>query len=296
MRSIIVLAVAAATGLHAGHLPPRARHATAHAPCSLPGIGLSGRIPLAKDIGDSGKRPAPKDAKALFKRSTDVLRAWSPDADRIFAADTAAGTLAVAVATSDPVVIRVPLSGRGAGRVSDAISGCAFVSVPERGEIVAIDPGSATITRTFSLAGESRPGAMLLDAADRLLIVAGSASMEVVNLKTMEVMDVAPTDAPVRAMALDSAWHRVYTVTQDGHLSGYDLRRSRLVRTGILDQIAAADIAVDGGSHAMYVTLAAGAQRPSLRILQGIAPAAPRCVFHHSVPGSPCLARYAPTR
>jgi DNA-binding beta-propeller fold protein YncE len=275
-----------------------ARPAAARSSCTLPRSSSANAITFAKDIADSGKRPTPRDAKALFKRSIDVLLAWAPDANRVFSGDTANGTVSLTNAASDPRVTRVPLSGRPAGSVLDATSGCLFVSVPERGEVVAIDPGSATITRTFALAGGNHPATILLDAADRLLFVANgsNATIEVVNLKSMEVMDVASTDAPVRALALDSAWHRVYVVAEDGRVSGYDLRRSRLLRTGVVDQISAAGIAVDPQTHAVYVILAGSEQRPSLRILQGVAPAAPRCVFHHSTPGSPCLAKYAVTR
>ncbi len=272
--------------------------AMALAPCSLPGSGPLGQIVLARDIADSGKRAAPKNAKALFKRATDVLRGWSPEASRVFTADSAAGTLAFTATTSDPSATRVPLAGHGMGKVFDATSGCALLTVPERGEIVAIDPGSAAIARTYTLAAANRPGALLLDAADRLLIVANdaAANLEVVNLRTMEVMDVASTGAPVRALALDSAWHRLYVITEDGRMSGYQIRRSRLVRTGVIAQIPATDVAVDSRTHGVYVVLAGTEQRQSLRILEGVAPAAPRCVFHHAVPGSPCLASYAPTR
>ncbi len=196
------------------------------------------------------------------------------------------------------VVTRIPLGGAAASTVYDAASGCVLVSVPDRNELIAIDPGTATVSGAFVLADGDRPGVLALDAADRLMFIAhsGRATMTVVSLRSTEVVDVAPTGTSARDMAFATTWHRLYLITDNGHLSGYDLRRSRLFLTGVLDDIVASGVAVDPHSHTVYLATKNAERRSSRHILEGVAPKAPRCVFHHATAGSPCFARYAPTR
>jgi DNA-binding beta-propeller fold protein YncE len=222
----------------------------------------------------------------------------APGTNRVVVAESGDSALMVMDASSDRLVARIPLGGSAGSLVYDAGSGCVLASLPDHDEVMAIDPVTATIAGAFLLQDGDRPDGLALDEADRLLFVAnrGRATLAVVSLKSMEVMDVAPTGSPDRAMAFDPGWHRLYAVTDDERLAGYDLRRSRLLLAGVLDHTAANGIAVDPLTHAVYVTVMDTEQRSHLRILDAVAPATPHCVFHHSTPGSPCLARYAPTR
>ena len=346
---LLLTAVLAGCGLGpAGPLDTRL--VPAPAGCALPQPGPAHVIALAKDIGDPGKRPTPRDAAALFRHPIAIplpgesaqidFQSLDTAGNRLFIADVSGGSIALfdladltvtgttgpigaargmtyvagtnrvfvadpadrSVVVLDPasrhVVTRIPLGGAAASTVYDAASGCVLVSVPDRNALIAIDPGTATVSGAFVLADGDRPAALALDAADRLLFIAnsGRATMTVVSLRSMEVVDVAPTGTPARDMAFDATWHRLYVITDNGRLSGYDLRRSRLFLTGVLDDIVASGIAVDPRSHTVYLATNSAERHPSLHIFEGVAPKAPRCVFHHATTGSPCFARYAPTR
>lgn len=301
MKPVItaVFTVAAAIGT-AIHRPDIVwTHATAvSSPCILSSTGVNGGILIASDIADTGKRSRPKNANDLFKRPNERQLAATLDARLAFSADTSNGTLATSDAANDPLVLRLPLRGRAASKAFDAVTGCMWVSVPERHELVAIDRGAAAVTETFTLDAGALPTELLVDRDDRFLFVtnAANATIEVLNLESTVIMDIASTDRPVRGLAFDSAWHRLYVLTTDGGLSGYELRRSRLFRTGTLEQTAGVGVAVDQETHAVYISTARDDEPPAIRVLQGKAPAKPRCVFSHSSPNSPCLAKYALSR
>jgi DNA-binding beta-propeller fold protein YncE len=200
--------------------------------------------------------------------------AYAPAAKRIFVSDEAGQAELVIDGATDRVVATVPLGGEAGNTKYDEGSGCILVAVQTRNEIVAIDPATAAVVARYALARSDHPHGMQVDVANRLLLVAnqGNSTMEVVDLRTMEVTDIAPVGNDPDVLALDPAWHRLYVATEGGGLWVYRVSGRRLLVEGVLDLPRAHTVSVDPVSHLVYLPLQNLGGRPVLRILSGVPP------------------------
>ena len=109
---------------------------------------------------------------------------------------------------TDRVSATIPLGGEAGNTKYDAGSGCILVAVQTNNEIVAIDPATAAIVARYALARGNHPHGLYVDAPNRLLFVAnqGNATMEVVDLRTMEVTDIEPVGDDPDVLAFDPDW------------------------------------------------------------------------------------------
>ncbi|HEU5219977.1 MAG TPA: YncE family protein [Gemmatimonadales bacterium] len=201
--------------------------------------------------------------------------AYAPPAKRIFVSDESGERELVIDGVTDRVVATVPLGGEAGNTKYDPGSGCILVAVQTRNEIVAIDPSSAAIVARFAPAQADRPHGMYVDAPNRLLFVAnqGNATVELVDLATLEVTSIARTGDDPDVLAFDPEWRRLYVATEGGGLWAYRVRGRELVVEGVLDLPHAHTVSVDPATHEVFLPLQSLDGKPTLRIMAGLPPA-----------------------
>ena len=199
----------------------------------------------------------------------------APGVKRIFVSDESRGDEMVIDGVTDRVIATVPVGGEAGNTKYDGGSGCILVAVQTRNQIVAIDPATTTVVARFALAGGNHPHGMYVDGPNRLLFVAnqGNATLQVIDLRTLEVTDVAPVGDDPDVLAFDPVWRRLYVATEGGGLWVYRVHGNRLVVEGKLDLPHAHTVSVDPASHLVYLPLQNIGGRPVLRIFSGVAPA-----------------------
>jgi YVTN family beta-propeller protein len=215
------------------------------------------------------------DADSLTVRATpgpiwfpDGL-AYAPEAQRVFVSDESGGGELVIDGLTDKMVGRIPLGGEAGNTKYDAGSGCVLVAVQTLNQIVAIDPTSAKVVGRYAPDGADHPHGMYVDAADRLLFVAnqGSATVQVVDLRGLQVTSTAKVGEDPDVLAFDPGWHQLYVATERGGLWVYRLRDKHLTPAGALDLANAHTVSVDTSTHLVYLPLQDLGGRPMLRIL-----------------------------
>lgn len=201
--------------------------------------------------------------------------AYAPEARRVFVSDESGGGELVIDGATDRVVARVPIGGEAGNTKYDAGSGCILVAVQTLNQIVAIDPVSARVVGRYAPAGADHPHGMYVDAPSRLLFVAnqGNATLQVVDLRAMQVTSTVKVGEDPDVIAFDPEWHRLYVATEAGGLWVYRVRERHLVTEGRLDLPHAHTVSVDPATHLIYLPLQSIEGAPVLRILDGVLPA-----------------------
>jgi DNA-binding beta-propeller fold protein YncE len=195
--------------------------------------------------------------------------AYAPEAKRVFVSDESGGGELVIDGLTDKVVGRIPLGGEAGNTKYDAGSGCVLVAVQTVNQIVAIDPMSAKLVGRYVPEGADHPHGMYVDGPDRLLFVAnqGNATLQVVDLRAMQVTGTVKVGEDPDVLALDPEWHRLYVATEGGGLWAYGVQERRLVAEGVLDLRNAHTVSVDTSTHLVYLPLQNVEGRPILRVL-----------------------------
>jgi len=200
--------------------------------------------------------------------------AYAPEAKRVFVSDESGGGELVIDGVTDRVVARIPIGGEAGNTKYDPGSGCILVAVQTLNQIVAIDPISAKVVGRYAPEGADHPHGMYVDAPNRLLFVAnqGNATVEVLDLKSMQVVSIVKVGEDPDVLAFDSGWQRLYVGTETGGLWVYRVEERRLVSQGVLDLPHAHTVSVDTSTHLVYLPLASVEGRPILRLLRGVQP------------------------
>jgi hypothetical protein len=200
--------------------------------------------------------------------------AYAPEAKRVFVSDESGGGELVIDGVTDRVVSRIPIGGEAGNTKYDAGSGCILVAVQTMNQIVAIDPMSAKVVGRYAPKGADHPHGMYVDAPNRLLFVAnqGNATLEVLDLKSMQVVSVVKVGEDPDVLAFDPAWERLYVGTEADGLWIYRVQERRLVPEGALDLPHAHTVSVDTSTHLVYLPLQNVEGRPILRLLSGVQP------------------------
>lgn len=200
--------------------------------------------------------------------------AYAPEAKRVFVSDESGGGELVIDGVTDQVVARIPIGGEAGNTKYDPGSRCILVAVQTLNQIVAIDPVSAKVVGRYAPEGANHPHGMYVDAPDRLLFVAnqGNATLEVVDLRAMQVTATVKVGKDPDVLAFDPQWHRLYVATERGGLWIYRVQERRLVTEGALNLSHAHTVSVDTSTHLVYLALQNLDGRPVLRVLDGVRP------------------------
>lgn len=194
---------------------------------------------------------------------------YAPEAKRIFVSDESGGEELVIDGPTDKIVTRIPIGGEAGNTKYDSGSGCILVAVQTLNQIVAIDPGTARVVGRYAPAGADHPHGMYVDAPNRLLFVAnqGNATLQVVDLRTMEVTGTLKVGGDPDVLAFDPGSQRLYVATEEDGLWAYRVHGRKLFFEGRLDFPHAHTVSVDTGTHLVYLPLQSVDRRPMLRIL-----------------------------
>ncbi|HEU4698369.1 MAG TPA: YncE family protein [Gemmatimonadales bacterium] len=200
--------------------------------------------------------------------------AYAPEVKKVFVSDEAGGGELVIDAVHDRATGRIPLGGEAGNTIYDPGSGCVLVAVQTRGEVAAIDPASERVVRRFPTPGVARPHGLAVDAAHRLLFVAGeaNATLGVLDLRTLRVLARQRVGRDPDVLAFDPGWRRLYVAAEAGPVTVFDARGDSLVQAGTIRLPHGHTVAVAPATHLVYFPLQDLHGRPALRVMRAGAP------------------------
>lgn len=196
--------------------------------------------------------------------------AYAPDERRVFISDEAGRRDFVLDAATNAFVARIELGGEAGNTQYDAGSHCVVVAVQTANQLAVIDPATTTIVRRIHLDQAVRhPHGVYIDAPHRLAFIAGeeSATLGVLNLRTLKVRAVLPTGDDPDVLAFDPALRRLYVAAESGIVAVFEERDDTLAQLGWYRASQAHSVAVDASTHRVYLPLANVSGRPVLRVL-----------------------------
>ena len=117
----------------------------------------------------------------------------------------------------------IALGGEAGNTHYDSVSHCILVAVQTKNQMVAIDPVSERIVQRYDLPGSDHPHGFDLDQEGRFAFVTGegNASLLVVDLRTMKVIQTLKVADGPDVLAWDAAWHRLYVAAESGVLAAF---------------------------------------------------------------------------
>jgi DNA-binding beta-propeller fold protein YncE len=154
----------------------------------------------------------------------------------------------------------------------DPVSHCVLVAVQTRNQLVAIDPVTERVVERYDLPGSSHPHGFAIDAVGRLLFMTseGNASLQVIDLRSMQVIGRHDVGDEPDVLAWDAATRRLYVASEGGVLSAFQVQGSTLAKFAEMKAPHAHTVSVDPATHRVYLPLENVGGRPVLRILEAI--------------------------
>ena len=196
--------------------------------------------------------------------------AYASSERRLFVSDESGGRDFVLDATTNAVVARVALGGEAGNTQYDPGSHCVIVAVQTVNQLAVIDPATDRVVRRITLDRAVRhPHGISIDAPHRLAFIAGeaSATLGVLDLGTLQLRQVLPVGNSPDVLAFDPALGRLYVAAESGIVAVFDERGGVLIQRGWYRAPHAHSVAVDPGTHRVYLPLSDLDGRPALRIL-----------------------------
>ncbi len=196
--------------------------------------------------------------------------AYAPDELKVFVSDEFGRRELVIDAGTNRARGLIQLGGEAGNTQYDSAGRRILVAVQTRNQIVAIDPASDSIVGRYSLAGGDHPHGLLIDAGPRLAFVAneGNHQLLVVDLTSMEVIEKHPVGEDPDVLALDPGLQRLYVASESGVVTVFKQRDRSLEEAGTYYAPHAHSVAVDPGTHEVFLPLADVNGQPVLRIMR----------------------------
>lgn len=196
--------------------------------------------------------------------------AYAPEARRLFVSDESGRRDFVLDAATNAVVARIALGGEAGNTQYDPGSRCVIVAVQTANQLAVIDPATARVVRRITLDRIVRhPHGLAIDGPHRLAFIAGeaSATLGVLDLRTLRLRQVLPIGNDPDVLAFDPGLRRLYVAAESGILAVFEERDETLVQLGWYRAPHAHSVAVDPGTHRVFLPLADLNGRPVLRVL-----------------------------
>jgi DNA-binding beta-propeller fold protein YncE len=201
--------------------------------------------------------------------------AYAPDVDRVFVSDEHGGADVVIDAKTNRQLSVIPLGGEAGNTVYDSIARRILVAVHGKNELVSIDPATAKIVARTPLPGVENPHGIALDLEGRMAFVAGeaNATLAVVDLETLKVIQTHRVAEGPDVLAFDPGWRRLYVASESGGVSVFtEAEGMRLVRDGDIAMPHAHTVAVDPRTHLAYFPIENVGGQAVLRIMTSAPP------------------------
>ncbi len=195
--------------------------------------------------------------------------AYAAGANKVFVSDERGGASIIIDAGTLQKRASLDLGGEAGNTHFDRVSGCVVVAVQSRGELVAIDPWSEKIVARYAVPGVDQPHGFVLDEARRLAFVTGegNASLAVIDLKSMRVIQRFRVGAEPDVLAWDAGWRRLYVASESGIVSAFWAAGDTLLPLGDEMIPHAHSVSVDPRTHRIYLPLENINGKPILRVL-----------------------------
>jgi DNA-binding beta-propeller fold protein YncE len=196
--------------------------------------------------------------------------AYAPESDKVFVSDESGGADVVIDAATGAKRATIALGGEAGNTHYDSVSHCVLVAVQTKNQMVAIDPVSEKIVQRYDLPGSVHPHGFTLDENARLLFMSseGNAKLQVIDLRTMNVLGEHKVGDTPDVLAWDPVWRRLYVASEGGVLSAFWLDGTTLRPLGEVRAPHAHTVSVDPRSHRVYLPLENIDGKPMLRIYQ----------------------------
>lgn len=204
--------------------------------------------------------------------------AYAPGVRRVFVSDERGKADGVIDATTNAFLASVKLGGEAGNTVYDPTAKRILVAVHESNELVALDPATARIIARYPLPGIREPHGIALDPMHGVAFVAGegNATLAVVDLAAMRVLETHPVGDDPDVLAFDPAWRRLYVSAESGSVAVFTERAGArgitLHHDGDLVMPHAHTVVVDPRTHLVYFPLENINGKPVLRIMAGEKP------------------------
>jgi hypothetical protein len=195
---------------------------------------------------------------------------YAPDVDKVFVSDESGGADVVIDAKTGTKRSTIELGGEAGNTHYDSVSHCILVAVQTKNQMVAIDPVSEKIVQRYDLAGSAHPHGFTIDEDGRLLFMTseGNATLQVIDLRTMRVLEQHKTGETPDVLAWDPEWRRLYVASEGGVLSAFWLDGASLKPVGEVRAPHAHTVSVDPRTHRVYLPLENMDGRPLVRIYE----------------------------
>ena len=196
--------------------------------------------------------------------------AYAPEERRVFVSDESGRRDVVIDAATNTVVAQIELGGEAGNTQYDIGSHCVIVAVQTANQLAVIDPATPTIVRRITLDQAVRyPHGVFVDASHRLAFIAGqeSGTLGVLDLRTFQLRQVLPIGSDPDVLAFDPALGRLYVAAESGVVAVFEEREETLAQLGWYRAPGAHSVAVDPGTHRVYLPLANIGGHPLLRVL-----------------------------
>jgi DNA-binding beta-propeller fold protein YncE len=198
--------------------------------------------------------------------------AYAPDERRVFVSDESGAREFVIDARTHRPITMIPLGGEAGNSQYDAGSHCIIVAIQTLNQLAIIDPGSAQIVRRVTVADAVRhPHGIYIDAPHRMAFIAGegSASVGVLDLRTLQLTSVVPVGEDPDVLAFDPLLGRLYVAAESGVVGVFAEEGTTLRALGSVTLPHAHTVSVDPVSHRVYLPLQNLDGKPVLRIMEG---------------------------
>jgi DNA-binding beta-propeller fold protein YncE len=196
--------------------------------------------------------------------------AYAPEERRVFVSDESGQQDFVLDAATNAIVARIALGGEAGNTQYDPGSHCVIVAAQTANQLAVIDPATATIVRRITLDQAVRyPHGVYIDAPHRLAFIAGeeSATLGVLDLRTLELRAVLPIGKAPDVLAFDPALGRLYVAAESGVVAVFEERDGSIAQVGWYRAPGAHSVAVDPDTHRVYLPLENVGGRPVMRVL-----------------------------
>jgi YVTN family beta-propeller protein len=197
--------------------------------------------------------------------------AYDPEDEKVFVSDEHGGTDTVIDANTNTRVATIDLGSEVGNTQYDPGSRMVLAAVQDRNQLAIIDPKANAVAERVELPNCREPHGMYLDPSARLAFVActGNATLAVLDLQTMRVMETQTIGESPDVLAFDYGSQRLYVAAESGIVSVFQERGRELEKTGEAYLAPNAHtIAVDATTHRVYVPLENVDGHPVLRVFE----------------------------
>lgn len=195
--------------------------------------------------------------------------AYAQEAEKVFVSDESGEADVIIDAVTLKKRLTISLGGEAGNTHHDSVSKCVLVAVQTRGQLVAIDPQSERVVARYDVPGVDGPHGFAVDEARRLAFATGegNATLAVVDLRTMRVVQRFKVGDEPDVLAWDPGWRRLYVASESGVLSSFWETGDTLLPLGDVRVQHAHTVSVDPRTHRVYLPLEDVDGRPLPRVL-----------------------------